>query len=166
MSTAALVSVEDYLRYTDKPNCEYIDGVLYPKPIPTSAHARIQAILLTLLGRLGVEALPEVTVRLSTTKYLIPDVVAARHIADPYPTEPVLLCVEVLSPEDRLGATLAKCELYHTWGVPYCWIVDPMKRTAWEYPSAGEPMRIDESGTLRAGEIQIKLADVFAQLKA
>ena len=28
MSTAALIPVEEYLRRTEKPNCEYIDGVL------------------------------------------------------------------------------------------------------------------------------------------
>ena len=34
MSTTALIPVEQYLRYSDKPNCEYRDGVLSPKPCP------------------------------------------------------------------------------------------------------------------------------------
>ena len=63
----------------------------------------MQAIPLMLLNRLGGEALPEITVRLSPTKYLDPDVSAAKHIESPYPTEPVLLCIESLSPEERLG---------------------------------------------------------------
>jgi hypothetical protein len=29
----------------------------------------------------------------------------------------VHLCVESLSPEDRIGAVIAKCEDYHDWGV-------------------------------------------------
>lgn len=47
------------------------------------------------------------------------DVIADRKHQDPYPTDLVLLCCEILSPEDRLGATLAKCEEYHAWGVPF-----------------------------------------------
>ncbi len=166
MSTTALIPVEEYLRRTEKPNCEYIDGVLYPKPMPTTPHGRMQAILLMLLNRLGVEALPEITVRLSPTKYLVPDVIAAKHIQSPYPTEPVLLCVEILSPEDGLlGAMLAKCEQYHAWGVPYCWVIDPVKRTAWEYPSGGEPSRVGDSGKLQAGEATVNVEELFAQLK-
>src|ERR1700683_435681 len=125
MSTAAIVSVEDYLHRTEKPYCEYVDGVLHPKAMAGTLHARAQYTLLRLLDPQGVEALAEVTVRITPTKYLIPDVIAAPVIQSPSPTEPVLLCVEILSPEDRVGAMLAKCEQYHAWGVPFCWVVDP-----------------------------------------
>ena len=101
MSATAIISVEDYLRYTEKPYCEYVDGVLYPKAMPTALHALVQFMLITLLRKQGVEALSEVTVRLAATRYLIPDVIAAPRMQYPYPTEPVLLCVEILSPEDR-----------------------------------------------------------------
>ena len=163
MSAATTVSVEDYLRRTEKPYCEYIDGVLYPKAMATKLHALIQKILLRLLDKQGVEALAEVHVRLSPTKWLIPDVIAAPEIQSPYPTEPVLLCVEILSPEDRVGATLAKCELYHAWGVPFCWVIDPEKQTGWQYHSGGEPERLDRSGTLTAGELKVPLEELFAQ---
>jgi Uma2 family endonuclease len=161
MSSAAQVSVEDYLRRTEKPYCEYVDGVLYPKAMPTTTHARLQFLLLMLLQRQGIEALPEVTVRLSETKYLVPDVIAARNIQSPYPTEPVLLCVEILSPTDRLGEMLAKCEQYHTWGVPFCWVVDPEKQTGWQYHLGGEPERIAQGGILRAGELSVGLQELF-----
>jgi Uma2 family endonuclease len=164
MSTAALVSVEDYLRRTEKPYCEYVDGVLYPKAMPTKLHALLQKILMRLLDRQGVESLSEVHVRLSPTKFLIPDVIAAPTIQSPYPTDPVLLCVEILSPDDRIGALLAKCEEYHAWGVPYCWVVDPEKRTAWQYHSGGEPEHIAHAGTLSAGQLSIRLEELFSEL--
>jgi Uma2 family endonuclease len=164
MSAAAIVSVEDYLHRTEKPYCEYVDGVLHPKSMPTKLHALIQKLLMALLERQGVEALSEVLVRITPTKYLIPDVIASPVIQSPYPTEPVLLCVEILSPEDRVGATLAKCEQYHAWGVPFCWIVDPEKQTAWQYHSAGEPRHVDRGGTLTAGELSVRLDELFAQL--
>ena len=53
-----------------------------------------------------MQAFPELTVRISPTKYLVPDVVMATDFPGPYPTDPVQLCCEILSPEDRLGAML------------------------------------------------------------
>ena len=162
MSTTTLVPVQEYLRSSEKPNCEYRDGGLYPKPIPTTFHGLIEFMLVAMLRRLGLQAAPEVTVMLSPTKYLIPDVIAAQILQNPYPTEPVLLCCEVLSPEDRLGTMLAKCEEYHAWGVPFCWVIDPVKRTAWEYHSAFEPVRV--TAILSACEIEISLDELFSAL--
>jgi Uma2 family endonuclease len=162
MSATATVSVEEYLHRTEKPYCEYVDGVLHPKPMPTKLHALIQKILMTALDRQGVEALSEVTVRLTATKYLIPDVIAAQSIQSPYPTEPVLLCVEILSPEDRIGAMLAKCEQYHAWGVPFCWVIDPEKQTAWQYHSGREPERVEHGGALTAGNLNVPLAELWS----
>lgn len=162
MSTTALMPVEEYLRLTEKPNCEYRDGVLCPKSMPTTFHGILQLMLGAALRKLGLQVASEVTVKLSPTKYLVPDVVAAPVLQSPYPTEPVLLCCEILSPEDRLGSMLSKCEEYHAWGVPYCWVIDPVKRTAWEYHSGGEPVRVDPA--LRAGEISVSLDELFSAL--
>jgi Uma2 family endonuclease len=162
MGSTTLVSVEEYLRLTDKPNCEYRDGVLYPKPMATLFHGLLEYMLVFMLRRLGLQSASEVTVRLSTTKYLVPDVVAAPVLKNPYPAEPVLLCCEILSPEDRLGTTFAKCEEYHAWGVPYCWVIDPAKRTAWEYHASSEPVRATEA--VHAGERSISLKELFLAL--
>lgn len=157
-------SVEEYLRRTEKPNAEYIDGVVRPKLLATTAHALLVFFVVQQLRRQGLDALPEVTVRLSPTKYFIPDAIAAEQIPCPYPTEPVFLCVEVLSPEDRLGPTLAKCEEYHAWGVPHCWVLDPLKQIAWDYPRGGEPTRLTTEATLQAGTVAIRLNELFEQL--
>src|SRR5450432_1265371 len=101
MSTTALMPVEDYLRLTEKPYCEYRDGVVSSKALPTKLHSLIQGALLMLLP--GDMTFPELTVRISPSKYLVSDVVVADDFPGPYPTEPVRLCCEILSPEDRLG---------------------------------------------------------------
>lgn len=152
--------VEEYLRLTEKPYCEYREGAVSPKAMPTKFHAIIQYALLMLLRAQGVQALPELTVRISPTRYLVPDVSVAGDFPGPYPTDPVLLCCEIVSPEDRLDAMLARCEEYHAWGVPFCWVIDPDKRTAWEYHSGAEPVRV--AGTLRAGDISISLDQLFS----
>lgn len=162
----ALVPVEEYLRLTEKPHREYRDGVLYPKAMPTRLHSIIQRVLTNLLqnasGPDKAEAFPELTLRISSTKYLVPDIAVAEDFDGPYPTEAVRLCCEILSPEDRLGASLAKCEEYHAWGVPFCWVIDPVKRAAWEYHSGGEPVRA--IGALRAGDIAVGLDELFSSL--
>ena len=113
MSATTLIPVGEYFRYSEKPTCEYRDGVLYPKPMPTAFHALLEFMLVVMLRKLGLKSASELTVRLSPTKFLVPDVIAAHVIQNPYPTEPVLLCCEILSPEDRLGTMLTKCEEYH-----------------------------------------------------
>jgi Uma2 family endonuclease len=125
MSPTAPISVDEYLKLSIKPYCEYIDGFLRQKAWATTDHARAQFRVCVLLQEPGYEAYPEVTVRISPTKYLIPDISVSRDLEDPYPTTPILLAIEILSPDDRLGATLAKCEEYHAWGTPYCWVIDP-----------------------------------------
>jgi Uma2 family endonuclease len=162
MSSTTLVPVEEYLRYSEKPNCEYRDGVLYPKPMPTTSHGLLEFMLVAALRKLNLQAAPEVTVRLSPTRYLVPDVIAAPILRSPYPVEPVLLCCEILSPEDRLGTMLAKCEEYHIWGVPFCWVIDPVKRTAWEYHAAAEPVRV--TSMLRAGDRAVSMEELFSVL--
>jgi Uma2 family endonuclease len=74
----------------------------------------------------------------------------------------VLLCCEIHSPDDHLGGTLAKCEEYHDWGVPFCWVIDPDRRTAWEYHAGGEPTR--NTDALHAGDITVQLAELFSAL--
>jgi Uma2 family endonuclease len=165
---ATLISVEEYLRTNYKPACEYIDGVLRQKPMPTRKHGLIQGRLCQLLnmGFPDFEAASEVTVRLREGKYLVPDVVVQRRdrIQDPYPTDPVHLCVEILSPEDRMSEVFAKCEAYHAWGVETVWAVDPENRRAWEYRVGQRPAEILSNGRLTAEGISIPLTDVFAVL--
>lgn len=163
MSSTTLISLDEYLRTSYKPACEYIDGVLRQKPMPTKLHAWIEFMLVTLLRRQGVDALAEVTVRLTQTKFLIPDVIADARIAEPYPTEPVSLCVEILSPEDRLSAAFAKCEEYHSWGVPFCWVIDPAKQTGWQYHAGSDLMKVESSEALQAGTLSVRLAELFAE---
>ncbi len=158
----ALVTVEQYLRRTEKPYHEYRNGELSPKALANTLHSIIQSRLLMLRPAQGVQPYPELTLRMSSTKYLIPDVCVADDFDGPYPTEPVRLCCEILSPDDHLVATFLKCEEYHAWCVPYCWIIDPQKRTAWEYHSSFEPESVSDN--LCAGQLTVSISELFAAL--
>ena len=163
-----LVSVEEYLRTNYKPACEYVDGILHPKPMPTWMHGLLQAQLAMLInqGFHDFVAASEVNVQIRAGKYFVPDIIVQRRacIQSPYPTSPVHLCVEILSPDDRMSEVLAKCEEYHAWGVDTTWIVDPETRRAWEYQRGQRPAEVPAAGALRADGIAIPLADVMAVL--
>ena len=167
MSAATLISVEEYLANPGVPESEYIDGVLRPRSMPTSLHGIIQALLIIILGKQGIGAFPEVSIRPSKTKFLIPDLIVDRNpIELPYPVKPVSLCVEILSPDDRLSAMFAKCEEYHAWGCPWCWVIDPVRQAAYEYHAGSCLNPVNRAGILRAGEIAISMEELFSALES
>jgi len=108
----------------------------------------------------------EFTVKIRTGKYLVPDVTVQRrdHIQDPYGIDPIHLCVEILSPEDRFSETVAKCEEYHEWRVETTWIIDPESRRAWEFRRRERPVEVSATGVLTAGPISISLTECFSIL--
>lgn len=162
------IPVEEYLRTSYQPNCEYIDGVLRQKPMPTWNHAALEGRFFELIssGFPDFAAGCEATVRIREDKYLVPDVVVQyrNRIQRPYPTDPVHICIEILSPDDRMSEVLAKCEEYHAWGVAMTWIVDPEARRAWEYRSGQRLAEVPANGSLTAEGISIPLSDLFSIL--
>lgn len=167
MAIETTVSVEEYLRGDYVPSCEYVDGVLVPRPMPNWQHALLQIWIGALIMKLYPAYLAgsELHNRLRDREFRIPDIaVDSRSNVEltRYAEKPPYLCVEILSPEDRIGATFAKLERYHDWGVPYCWVVDPEKRRVWTYSKDGEPQEAIESIT--AGEIRLPLSEIFSIL--
>jgi Uma2 family endonuclease len=164
LASAALVTEEEYLRTNYKPACDYIDGVLRQKSMPTFDHSEVQFILCAAVRRFAeFTANPEVTCKIRPGKFLVPDVAVQRRseLQRPYPVRPIHLCVEVLSPGDRFSDTVSKCDEYHAWGVPYCWIVDPDNRQCWEYHAGSRPNQVGENGEIAAGPIVLRCSEIF-----
>lgn len=168
-ATATLLSLGEFHNIFDgvKPNHEYWFGEAVAKSMPTFTHGALQVVLGQMLRAAGLKSYSEVTLRISPELELIPDVVATRRKPDgPYATEPVDLCVEILSPDDRLNRTMKKAGHYVGWGVADVWIVDPSARTAWmvnaQHPDG---LWVHPDGTLTAASgIQIPLTKLFAEV--
>ena len=168
VAETTLISVEEYLRTSFKPACDYIDGVLRQKPMPTYDHSNTELVVCNLINRFdGFRAVPEQTVRIRQGKFVVPDIAAQRlsELQRPYPEKPVYLCAEVKSPEDRFSDIVAKCGEYHAWGVKYCWIFDPESKRCWQYDSGGRPNEVLVDGHLEAGPIILSHADIFESVR-
>jgi Uma2 family endonuclease len=167
MATAARVSLDDYLRSHYEPECELVNGELIAKPMGTLERMNMERRLERLLERFEERGQGRVVHELSMRRgedVRIPDLVFVSPEArfeEGILVDAAWLCVEILSPSQRQSELFAKCETYHSWGVPYCWVIDPVKKIAWDYHS-GCPVRLlPDNGALQAGDITITLLELF-----
>jgi Uma2 family endonuclease len=171
MSTRALISrplisVEEYLASSYEPDCDYVDGHIEERNLCERAHSRIQGKLMVLLARQalqGAEVLPEVRVQVKPTRFRVPDIcIAVDHSDDPILTKPPFLCIEVLSPEDRMSRIEARIKDYLDMGVPYVWVFDPETKQAY-VATLAEGLREVKTGVLATANpvFEVPLSDVF-----
>jgi Uma2 family endonuclease len=164
----ALVPVQEYLHTAYRPDCDYVDGVLVERNVGEKSHAKLQKQLLLYLEerrrQWDIFVIQETRIQVSPTRYRVPDVCV---IAGPEPdeeifTQPPFLCIEILSPEDRMSRMQVKIDDYLAFGVPYVWVIDPQTRKAWIY-TAGL-IREVRDGQLRTErpEITVPLDSLFA----
>jgi Uma2 family endonuclease len=169
MATASRVSLQEYLESDYEPECELVGGALLPKPMGTLEHMEMERWLERLLERYEQRGLGR-TVRELSIRHgddvRVPDLVFVppeARFEGGIMMDPPLLCVEILSPSQRPSELFAKCETYHAWGVPFCWVVDPIGKLAWEYHRDAPVRLLSEGDSLSAGEIQIGVSEVFRQ---
>lgn len=150
-----------------KPAFEYVEGELVQKSMPTKLHSELQMwlghLLLLALGFPRNRVMTEQNVRLSASLIRVPDIciVQPGGPANEFAIEdPPLLCVEILSPSDRLSDMVKKCQEYLRWGVPSCWILNPETQEAWTVNMTGIDI-VPADGVLRAGEISVAMPEVF-----
>jgi Uma2 family endonuclease len=167
MAVTTQVSVEEYLRTSYDPDCEYVDGEVLDRNVGEKSHSKVQKRLLVYLAQRealwGIFALQEWRVKLGEQHYRIPDLAI---LTGPEPNEavlstPPLVCVEILSPEDRMSRMNEKIADYLAFGVRYVWVLDPKTKQAFSYTSEG--MRLIQDGILRtsAPAIEISLGEIF-----
>lgn len=146
----------------DKPYFEYWDGEAVQKSRPTRLHSLIQKTLVKLLDALGYDSGQEITLKLDPAYEPIPDVIAAEgSIGDPYPTEPVELAIEILSPGDSFSRVLRKCRLYEKWGIRQVVAIDPEARLIWSFEN-GSPRETDMIA--RRGERVIVAGELWGEV--
>ena len=117
----------------EKPYFEYWFGEPIQKAAPGWIHSMLQKIIMRLLDDVGYESGAEVTLKISANFQPLPDVSAVfpGQVELPYPTRPVEVVVEILSPDDRFSQVLSKCQFYGELGINHIYVVDPETRQVW-----------------------------------
>lgn len=152
-----LISIDDYFAGSFAPDVEFVDGALEQRTAVEWDHGFLLAALAAWFcdhrAEWKVDALIGYWTRTSETRVRLPDICVVRQDA---PVERVgvtapLLCVEILSPEDRPGRVMRRLDDFVAMGVEHLWIVDPMDRSASTYTRAGmkpvEGTRLEIAGT-------------------
>ena len=143
------------------PDCEYVDGLIVQRNVGKRKHSLTQtqlaAALMKVLEQTPWIALVEQRVRITETRVRIPDLcVVSRHDEEEIVTKPPLLCVEVLSPDDRWKRVSASVGDYLEMGVACVWVVDPYSRRAWIYDEEHPPVEVHDNA-LRAAKLAVEL---------
>jgi Uma2 family endonuclease len=139
------IGVEEYLDlvFDDRPEPDYVDGEVVERALPTPIHSRIQAFLVLafapLMKRFGLILQPELRVQISSRRFRVVDlaVFQGEKPEGRYATDPALVVVEILSPDDRHSRLAERLEDYRRWGVQHIWVVDPQVKHLYEYSEAG-----------------------------
>ena len=169
MASLPLTPVGEFLRTIYEPDCDYVDGIVVDRNGGEYDHSTVQALLLRyLLESPDVEQIrikPELRMRLSARRYRVPDLLVMRRTQKPERvlTTPPMLCIEILSPEDRMSRIEEKVTDYLAFGVEYVWVIDPQRRTAWTYTKA-EVQQVRDQLTTGDPDLSVSLSRLFADL--
>jgi Uma2 family endonuclease len=151
MSTTALVSVQDYIATSYRPDRDFIDGELQERNLGELEHSLLQGTIFAWfwMNRKEWNVLPlvEQRVQVASTRFRIPDVtvLSADQPRAAIITVPPLILIEVLSKDDTLRSMRERVDDYLNFGVQHVWILDPATRrayvcsqTAFQEPEHGE----------------------------
>ena len=165
METSSLVTIQEYLTTSYEPDCDYVDGMIEERNLGEYDHAHLQiaigAYFFSRRKEWGIDVVPEQRVQVSPTRFRVPDV-CVKLASDPKEQifrTPPFICIEILSPEDRLSRVQERMNDYLYFGVPYVWMLDPATRKAFRWTTEG----MHEVAELRTGnpEIVVPLAKLF-----
>lgn len=166
-----LISVEEYLHTSYRPDRDYVDGEVEERNLGEQWHGLIQGTIFAIFRshrhEWGFRAIVEQRVQVTQERFRIPDVCAVpanTPIEGILRTAPIL-CVEVLSPEDRFSRILERVQEYVRMGVPYVWIVDPISRDIWTMTDGGGPVPLQgDALTLPGTPVHIPVSEIFAEI--
>lgn len=175
MAAAAVVpfvTVDEYLHTVYEPDAEYVDGQIEERPLGELDHSELQSILTVIFANhskeWGVKALPELRTQTGKTRFRVPDLLIiernrSRH--EQIVQTPPLLCIEILSPEDRWRRLEIRLRDFFTMGVPVVWVFDPEGRTVTVVRNDGSRQELSEGNLMLAGTpVSVSIAEVFAVL--
>ena len=169
MAASTLVPLQEYLETSYRPDRDWIDGEVKERNMGEGQHANVQGFFIRVIGNHAIEwqvrVYPEQRVQTSMEHYRIPDICVTRRSApfEAIVRTPPLLCIEILSREDRMSEMQERVEDYLGMGVEIVWLVDPRRRKAFVNDAQGLREAVEEL-TVPGTAIRVAVTEVFAEL--
>jgi Uma2 family endonuclease len=167
-----IVTIEEFYRLRESTDklLEYIDGVVFMSPSPSTKHQRISGRLHAQLFNFLEEKDCEVfhapfdielnKEEMEGTKIVIPDLSVICDKSglqdDKYVGVPTLI-MEILSPSNQSHDLVFKLNLYMQYGVKEYWIVNPLLNTIQIYS-------LDEKGQYQQTDIVKETGTVYSEM--
>jgi Uma2 family endonuclease len=143
-----------------------LDGELLERNVGEWEHSRLQGLLSGFLldreKQWGILVGLAPRIQVKTTRFRVPDiaVLAGPPPAGPIIQEPPFLCIEILSPSDRMGEMQERIDDYLDFGVRYVWLINPRNRRAFVYSSEGVQEMKDGILHTTNPDIRVNLAEL------
>ena len=167
MSVGTLISVDEYLRTSFHPDCDFVEGEVLERNVGRRKHSYAQGEIASWFNRRKdaqrLRSMPELRMRVGPNRIRIPDVVVSEM---PLPdeevfTSPPYLCIEVMSPDDTIAAMQDRLDDYLSFGVPNIWVIDPYKHRGWHVSAGGWAIASDGVMRTADGRVAMPLVDVL-----
>ena len=165
MATSTIhISINEFhARYANESGYEYWFGEVVQKSVPTWIHAILQTLLAEIFYEEGYFSGSELDLRISREFQPRPDVAASLELeSHGYPTKPIDIVAEILSPDDSAVRILEKCRHYAGIGIGQIYVFDPVERTAAQWDSSESALRRVDELKLTNGAC-VRVADIFAR---
>ena len=138
-ATVSPISVQEYLKTTTDPDCEYVAGVIEERAVGEYDHATWQMIIagyfLAREKELGILSRAELRVQTGPENFRVPDVTLLSRSAprEQIITHAPLTVFEILSPADTMTRTLEKLADYERMGIGAIWVIEPKNQRYFNY---------------------------------
>ena len=166
-----LLTLEEYLNTSYRPDCDFVDGVLEGRNLGTPKHALLQLEIghwfIAHRKEWKVRVMGDVRTRTTPTRVRLPDVAvypAETVIEQKAMASPPLIAIEILSPEDRLNRVIIRLREFLAMGTPHVWLLDPVERIAYICTTKGLELVETPRLTLPNSPIYLDLPEIFAAL--
>ena len=162
---SGLMTLEQYLRSGSQPDADFVDGVIRERMLGEREHGRLQGLIfacfLSREKQHGTYSVVEHRVRVAGSRVRVCDVTVLGPDApdEEVALTPPLICVEILSPQDRLARAEEVLADYLLMGVKNIW-------AAYFYDNAGLHKAPENVLTTLDAAITLDMEEIFDSLES
>lgn len=167
MDVLAPISIDEYLRTSYHPDCDFVDGEVLERNVGKRRHGYAQSEIVLWFGQRKnsflLQTFTEQRIRVAGQRVRIPDIVVTGL---PIPEEEVFtaapwMCIEIMSPDDTMAGVQDRLDEYLALGVPNVWVIDPWKHRGWTVSDSGWARATDGIVRSHDGRVAMPLVDVL-----